>query len=524
MFKHMRGMKKIINAALVLLMVGSVAGCGASSAEETAGKAVGISDKESAQGQMNIEIPVQIPGILVDQNGYNIESDKVVVFKGKKLPKTFQIIDMETNQVVYTGDVVKPTFDENSDYFYAVGRFNELKNRGQYYIYADYLGESYSFRIAEDIYSEVFTEACKKYYINRCGIAISEGLAGDNGHSACHTTPAHLKDDSSTTIDVLGGWHMDDKADRDTLLGSRIVENLLLSYELDKAAFGDDLGIPESGNNIPDILDEAKYEVDWLLKMQDPKTGGVFGAALTENSGMADVFAAPVELTAVSMEATISFAAALARFSFFYQQYDPEYATSIIRAADRAWECYLNNQRASSNTASFKAAAQLYRATGNEKYEAVLNEYVGRTDFETLFNTDENILLGAVTYLSTNQHVDKDICSELIKYLMKKSELIAKEASNSRYLTSVIAVDGDFSQFLDDIRCLTITNHIIYNHEYTTIIENHLHYLMGMNPEAMNYLASGTERTYLDSKDKNNIMNNPHSDSIIVFMLSGLKK
>ena len=107
---------------------------------------------------------------------------------------------------------------------------------------------------------------------------------------------------------------------------------------------------------------------------------------------------------------------------------------------------------------------------------------------------------------------------------MKKSELIAKEASDSRYLTSVIAVDGDFSQFLDDIRCLTITNHIIYNHEYTTIIENHLHYLMGMNPEAMNYLTSGTERTYLDSKDKNNIMNNPHSDSIIVFMLSGLKK
>ena len=51
--------------------------------------------------------------------------------------------------------------------------------------------------------------------------------------------------------------------------------DLFWAYELNPGVFGDDTNIPESGNGVPDLLDELKWELDWLLRMQDDD-GGVF--------------------------------------------------------------------------------------------------------------------------------------------------------------------------------------------------------------------------------------------------------
>ena len=133
------------------------------------------------------------------------------------------------------------------------------------------------------------------------------------------------------------------------------------------------------------------------------------------------------------------------------------------------------------------------------------------------------MFLGAVTYLSINQQVDVDVCKKLMKALMQRSEDIAERAGKSGYLVTDLGMDDGFDKMLRDMRCLTITDHIIYNHEYTTIIENHAHFLMGMNPDAVNYIAADTERTYLTS-GKSGILNNPKSTSLFIFMLSVLEK
>ena len=181
------------------------------------------------------------------------------------------------------------------------------------------------------------------------------------------------------------------------------------------------------------------------------------------------------------------------------------------------------NQGVSDNTAAFNAAAQLYRATGADKYRQVLNSFFAKEGFLDSFDTDENVFIGSVTYLSTNQAVDKDQCSKLIKALMKRSEDIANRASSGRYLVADEAKDKNFETLLDEIRCLTIPTHIIYNHEYTTIIENHVHYLMGMNRWSMNFLTTGTERNFEDRQDFGGVMNDPQSDALIIFMLSVLE-
>ncbi len=513
-------LKKIIVTGLVMTMIGSVAGCGASSAEMPTEIAELTG---SAAASVDYKVPTQVPASLVDQVGYSSESEKVVVFKGADISGNFGVYNIESGKLVYTGEILKPVYNEALGEYDSLGYFNDLHDEGEYCIYTEAVGESYSFSISQDAYRELFDEACKKYYINRCGIGLSENYAGENAHSACHTTMAHLQEDMSVSIDVTGGWHMDEQARRDTALGSRIAENLLVAYEMNPSAFTDDTGIPESENGIPDIFDEVRYEVEWLLKMQDARTGGEYAAAVTNVQKGGDVFAAPVLVSPVSMDATISFASMMARFSYFYQQYDSEFATTALKAADRAFSCFLNNQKAEDDTAAFKAAAQLYRATGSGTYADVLDSYFVKPDFDQLFINDENIFLGSVTYLSINQKVDVDRCTYLMKLLMKASEDIAARASKSSYLVTDETGANGFANILKDMRCLTITDHIIYNHEYTTIIENHVHFLAGMNPQAMNYLTDDTERTYVDSGE-GGVMNDPESVALLIFMLSVLEQ
>jgi endoglucanase len=106
-----------------------------------------------------------------------------------------------------------------------------------------------------------------------------------------------------------------------------------------------------------------------------------------------------------------------------------------------------------------------------------------------------------------------------MKLLMKRSEQIASEASKSLYLVTDAESSGRFDRMLDDMRCLTITDHIIYNHEYTTIIENHAHFLMGMNPDAINFVSDDTERTY-ETAGTTGVLGDPESDALFIFMLS----
>lgn len=521
MFSVMRGKNRIITMGMVIALMGSVAGCGASSAEKQVDIQENLPFIQGSGEVADYEVPVQIPNILVDQNGFRPEDEKVAVFRGKELPDTFYVCDKSTGKPVYSGSPVKAVYDKEADEYTALGYFTDVKNEGDYYIYGDILGESYPFTVSEDVFSKVYNDACKKFYINRCGIALSEEYAGENAHSACHTAVSHLQDNPQVEIDVTGGWHMDEMADRDAVLGCAIAENFLLAYEMNAEAFTDDTGIPESRNGVPDILDEVKYEADWLLKMQDSKTGGVYGAAMTDPSKGGEIFTYPVYVTPISMDATIGFASMMARFSYIYQQYDSEYATICLKAADRAWTCFFNNQRSDDSTACFKAAAQLYRATGGKNYEDVLNLYFTKNNFNDLFMEDEDIFIGSVTYMSTNQNVDVDRCTALMKLLMNKAEKIASDASSSNYLVTRVG-EENYLKLLYDMRCLSVTDHIIYNHEYTTIIENHVHYLMGMNPEAMNYVSEDSERTFLEDTAKTGILNDPQKDALFVFMMSVL--
>ena len=465
------------------------------------------------------DVPVVTPSALVDQNGYRTGAEKSVIFKGTDLPDIFYVYELESGELAYTGQMRETKHSEDGEEI-KEGYFTDLAEDGSYYIYADKIGSSYAFRIRNDLYDEIFNQAVRKYYINRCGMSLSEEFAGEDAHAACHTGEAYLQEDASKTLDVSGGWHLNSEADREVALGCKIAQNLLLAYEMNPESIGDDTGIPESGNGIPDILDEVKYEIEWLIKMQDERTGGVYGSALTKRDGAGDLLQAQVEVTPITMDATIRFASLLAEFSYLYQSFDSEFATTCLRCADRAYSLYAGTENVNESPEAFYAAAELYRATGDANYEQVLTSFFESGKYSSLFNENEDVFLGCITYISTNQKVNVDVCSKIMKLLMNKTTRIVEAARSAAFMVT----SDDHAQLLDDMRTVTITDHIIYNYEYTTIIENHAHYLMGRNPEAVNYVTDTTERTYLNTDEGMGIMNQPLLNAKFIFMLSVIKE
>ncbi len=468
--------------------------------------------------EFDYEVPVNLPNIIVDQVGYSVNSNKIAIFRGEVLPDTYDLIDMETEEIVYTGSIKEKGYDETTGENISYGDFSDFKTPGTYYLQADIIGQSYSFVIAPDPYADIFDAALKQYYYSRCGLTLSTELAGEAAHNACHTKTAELKDDTTVQLDMPGGWHVDENGTRNVTDGCRAVNNLLLSYELYENNFTDEVGIPESGNGIPDLMDEVRYEVDWLLKMQDATSGAVYSAvsAIEESTTSYRLY-----IEAVTMDATIQFAATIAKFSYLYQNYDRDFATQCLKAADRAYryaEQYLNDVLPEEY---FHAAAELYRATGALHYRDEVHRYLNSGNELDLDN--DYVFWGCVVYISTKQQVDVNACETIIEKMLSDVEQISYDSKKSKYLTEGNREQDNNCELLRKMVRLAVVDHIITNHEYMMVLENHLHYFLGRNPACISYIDDVGSRNYMTVDARMGIMKQIDHDAELVVLLSAIQ-
>ncbi len=481
-----------------------------------------------SEAELDYEVPISTPNILVNELGYLPNREKMAVFRGENLPETFQIIDAMSGQAVWEGKIEDQGYNTDTGEHNSYGTFTELKSPGTYYVEASIVGRSYTFTISDGLYDAIFRSACKQYYYNRCGISLHEDFAGDYAHNACHTQKVPLREDATVSLDVSGGWHQDASGSKDTSSACKVINSMLLAYELNKDFFTDDMEIPESGNAVPDLLDEINYEISWLLKMQDSITGGAYsGVTVYQSSsetGPLSPYTAYVE--PVSLEATAMYCAVMAKFGYLYQDYDTTYATECLKAADRAWR-YLENNPAAETDAKemegliFMAATEMYRAAGYNAYHRIITQYLNNHEYQE--NLNENIIMGGVTYLSTKKRVDRNLCSEIMKVLMDKAEAIAEASSKSQYLTAGNRKQDNNVELLEAMVYLSIVNHIIKNHEYGTVIENHLHYFMGRNSGGISYIDGIGAKNYQSVSSGLGIMNQIGPNSRLIFMISEIK-
>jgi endoglucanase len=479
-----------------------------------------------SEAEIDYVVPTSVPNIKVNQLGYLTDSVKMAVFRGENLPGEFHVINAETGQAVYSGEIEERGLDRTTDEYISYGFFTDLTAPGHYYIEAQVVGRSYSFAIADDLYDDILILAGRQYYLNRCGISLTDEFAGYT-RSACHTARTPLREDVTTTLDVTGGWHQDSSGSKDVETIAHVVSALLLAYELNPTLYGDDTNIPESGNQIPDLLDEIRYGIEWFARMQDPVSGGVYGGVSVYPSG--DEYAAFVE--PLSVPATKMFCAIMAKFSYIYQGYDNAYATECLKAADRAWRYLTQNHTDLLDEMYFQAAAEMYRAAGYQGYHNVVVQYLTSEEYQDLFGAQarilddsrqEGVMMGAATYLLTRKRVDRNLCSEIMKTIMLMAEDITARARRSQYLTAGNERQDNNGELLTDMFFLSFVNYIIPNHEYGTVVENHLHYLCGRNATGVSFVDETAALSYRDLDSRLGIMNQIEPNSKLFFMLSAI--
>lgn len=419
-------------------------------------------DKTSAEADLSYEVPVTTPNILVNRLGYEGDSDKTVIFKGENLPVSFTVRDALTDETVYTGIVKSGGYDEQSEEYISYGNFSDFQNEGRYYVQMDVIGESYPFLIHDNLYYSFFQRACSQFYRMR---------SENSGNSQ------------------PGGWQMQEKGENRQIRSCIVIYELLTSYELFSGVYSDDTGIAESGNGIADILDECRYELSWLMEqaqINPDENGTICGYR----------------------------AAVFARASYLFRDVDNAFAGECLKVAENSWKSARKDLTVPEDRI-FLSSAELYRLVGSNQYRVVAEEYLEKAVERQMQLTDSEFF-GSITYLNTKNKVNVSLCDRVIKKVMAEVELLVERSKSERYLVCSEGTPEDNSALLQQMIRVCIINHIITNHEYNTVIENHFHYLMGCNPQGICY-ASEWDGKPLNETD---IFSDPVQNAAFIFMMS----
>jgi hypothetical protein len=287
------------------------------------------------------------PQITVDQFGWLPRAGKVAILadpvKGQNAGQSyrpgreFEIRREGDGTVVYRG-AIKPWNNgrvselAGDRVWYA--DFSNLHRPGSYHVFdTTNRVRSFTFRVGEDVYVPVLRDAVRVFYYQRSGTPINEmnggvwhhpgGHLGRDQHRAARYTQGGNA--LGRPRNVLGGWFDAGDLNKYVPYLEATLFDLLWAYELNPRAFGDNTNIPESGNGVPDLLDEVKWELDWILKMQDTD-GGFFnrvaGRSYNNGTGSPHGDTQPRFYTAKTTWATADASASLAHAARVYTRFD----------------------------------------------------------------------------------------------------------------------------------------------------------------------------------------------------------
>lgn len=265
--------------------------------------------------------------ISVNHVGYRPADKKVAVASGDFAGKKFEVRDKK-GKVAFSGTFGDAKEDKATESAICRGGFTKLKKKGTYTIVVDHDGEevvSETFSIGENVYDKLSESVFNMLPLQRCGEEVSEEAAGEFAHPACHTGKA-LVYDSDIEKDVTGGWHDAGDYGRYIVSGAQTVADLMY--------------IIEKGDKDQKYLNEVKYELEWMLKMQD-ENGGVYHKVTCANfpdTVMPEKETEQLILSPVSIAATGDFAAVMAKAAEDYMESDADFAATCGKAAVAAWE------------------------------------------------------------------------------------------------------------------------------------------------------------------------------------------
>jgi len=295
--------------------------------------------------------------IHLNQIGYYPDSPKqAVVTEGE--PDYFYVLTPDFSDTLYTGQLSTIREAPNSGERVRIADFSDFSETGTYIIWITKLGYSHQFTVSPRIYEDAAKASLKGFYHQRASTGIPYEYGGKwarpAGHPdtlvVVHPSAASPGRPANSTISAPKGWY--DAGDYNKYaVNSGITMGTMFSLYEDFPEYMStfDINIPETGNGLPDLLNENLWNLRWFLNMQDPYDGGVYHKHTTSNFE-GRVMPAEAKGTRYviqkSVTGTLNFAAVMAQASRIFEKYEdivPGLADSTLNAAKEAWQWALDN-------------------------------------------------------------------------------------------------------------------------------------------------------------------------------------
>ncbi len=483
--------------------------------------------------------------IVVDQFGYPVDGKKVAIIKvahygqdadpSKPEPgQAFFVRNLETDEIVFEGQVVAwnsgDIHEQSGDQVWHLD-FSEVTEPGLYQIVEPQSNrESHPFEIRENPWKNVLKAAVRSFFYQRSGFAKEARFAGENwADDAAYLQEKETRDyfdqnNPDRFRDLHGGWFDAGDFNKYITFTSSAVHPLLAAYRLNPEIWLDNYNIPESGSGRPDLLDELKWQMDWVLRMQ-VEDGGVIikmGAKEYYSASPPSIDTRNRYYGRVSTSSSIAFASMVAHAALVYREYPEweDYADTLVQAGLKAYEYFADyyethgELKTNSDQGEIKSGdadrtveSQLSEAalygiymfalTGDEKWNDLVRERYRDIPLLGWWGPYNNYFGEGLLFYTTLDGADPAIREEILNRFRSKPDPFYGNAKNadpyyagvpdSQYhwgSLSVLANTGTLN--LNVVRYLNETNPEIYLQRARDI----LHYIHGRNPLDKCYLSN----------------------------------
>lgn len=478
---------------------------------------------EEQDASVNVRKPSD--AIKVCQVGYLVDETKIAVLTAE--PKGRIAVRKSGNhEIVASLSAGKASFDPDTGDMVRWVDLTEVTNPGSYYLDVEGIGSSFDFSVGNDIFNRPLQMSMLFYTGQRCGTEVKlDGQFAHFHHARCHTADAVFDPSTGRTgkRSMNGGWHDAGDFGRYMINSGISMGTLLWAYELNAEKLRKfALMIPESNGPLPHMLAEIRWNLEWMLKMQD-ESGGVWhkettakfpGSILPESDNAPMLIVGSGKSPYLTTQSTGDLVAVAAIAARVYRQFDPDLADRCLSAAERGWvwlestpDSHFYANPNGIETGAYEdddasderlwAATELFRTTGKAPYhDYFLNNY---RRFQPMFNPGfphewkKVHALGLYGYaLENRQPVDPKVQQEIRREALNAADEIASRISRNGYrvpLTTDNYIWGSNALVGNYGMMLRLANRISPKPEYANAAQDTLHYLLGRNTFNTSYVT-----------------------------------
>lgn len=473
--------------------------------------------------------------IRLNQIGFYPNGKKIAVV-ASETATDFYIASPDLKKKYFTGKLSSLKSTSYSPKKTRIADFTSWKVPGTFVVVVPGIGHSYKFEIKKAVHHSVAKASLKSFYFQRFSIPLREEFAGKWKRAAgpshrqieVHPSAASEARPAGTIISSPRGW-IDAGDYNKYIVNSGISTSTILSAYEDFPAFYDTLrlNIPESKNEIPDILDEALWNVRWMLTMQDPNDGGVYHKctnAKFDGMVMPDQATTTRYVVQKGTSAALNFAAVTAQASRILRRYEsqlPGLADSCLNASVHAWNWAQKNPNVEYNQNELNEKFDPDIVTGaygdktfTDEFMWAATELASTTnDLNYLRSVDllaENKLpvptwnqvkaLAYYTLLKRQKSLDSALSAELKTGLLKAADELIAGVEEHSYNT---VMGGTAKDFVWGSSAVAANQGILLLHAYRITKDRayadhalaNLDYLLGRNATGYSFVTGYGDKT-----------------------------